>query len=257
MMALPAGKYLSPYGCVRCREAGYQGQMMPGPDRSSRRRHMRRSRTPHPIVVPILTTAVIAAGLAALGPRCSAAVRGGSDAPSAGVYTLAATGVAGQTKSDDAHAAVAPLRGIDASGFLPADRATVWKPGMIGAGGIPIRSTVCATLIPRGGGLDDRAQIQAAIKRCPAGQVVQLQAGTFLVNSGNFLLINKGITLRGAGPGRTTLAKTDGARPFQEAVSAKTSPLIIVGPSRFADDPSGVVGSTNLITDAVKGGYSV
>ena len=56
----------------------------------------------------------------------------------------------------------------------------------------------------------------------------------FIINSGNFLLINKGITLRGAGPGQTTLAKTNGAKPFQEAVSANPSPLIIVGPHRFS-----------------------
>jgi hypothetical protein len=51
--------------------------------------------------------------------------------------------------------------------------------------------------------------------------VVQLAAGAFIINSGNFLLINKGITLRGAGPDQTTLAKTNGAKPFQEAVSAR------------------------------------
>ena len=87
------------------------------------------------------------------------------------------------------------------TGVLPADRATTWNPGMMGVGGIPVRSTVCFTLTPRGGALDDTAQIQAAINACPAGQVVQLAAGTFIINSGNFLLINKGITLRGAGPG--------------------------------------------------------
>ena len=104
---------------------------------------------------------------------------------------------------------------IDPSGVLPADRATAWNPGMMGVGGIPVRSTVCFTLTPRGGALDDTAQIQAAINACPAGQVVQLAAGTFIINSGNFLLINKGITLRGAGAGLTTLAKTNGAKPFR------------------------------------------
>ena len=49
-------------------------------------------------------------------------------------------------------------------------------------------------------------------------------------------MINKGITLRGAGPGKTTLAKTNGAKPFQSAVSAKPSPLIVVGPSLFSVD---------------------
>jgi hypothetical protein len=77
--------------------------------------------------------------------------------------------------------------------FLPADRATAWNPGLIEVGGILVRSTICSTPTPRGGALDDTAQIQAAINTCPAGQVVQLAAGTFIVNSGNFLPINKGI----------------------------------------------------------------
>jgi hypothetical protein len=157
-------------------------------------------------------------------------------------------------KSGSAHATVPPPGSIGTSDLLPADRATAWNPGMMGVGGIPVRSTVCSTLTPRGVALDDTARIQAAINACPAGQVVQLTAGTFIINSGNFLLINKGITLRGAGPGQTTLAKTDGAKPFQEAVSAKPSPLIIVGPSRWS---GGVVGSANLTADAVKGAYVV
>jgi hypothetical protein len=145
----------------------------------------------------------------------------------------------GRTTAASSEAAMAsPSASIDPSAFLPPDRATTWSPGMIGAGGIPVRSTVCATLTPRGGGLDDTAGIQAAINRCRAGQVVQLTAGTFLVNSGNYLLVNKGITLRGAGPGRTTLAKTNGAKPFQPAVSANPSPLIIVGPSRYSTSAS-------------------
>jgi hypothetical protein len=172
-----------------------------------------------------------------------------------GTYTIAATSVADPNKSGSAHAVVSPPGSIDPSAFLPADRATAWNPGMMGVGGIPVRSTVCSTLTPRGGALDDTARIQAAINACPAGQVVQLAAGTFIINSGNFLLINKGITLRGAGPGQTTLAKTNGAKPFpQETVSANPSPLIIVGPARWS---GGVVGSTDLTADAVKGVYAV
>lgn len=125
---------------------------------------------------------------------------------------------------------------------------------MMAVGGIPVRSTVFSTLNPRGGGVDDTDQIQAAINACPAGQVVQLSSGTFIVNSGNYILINKGITLRGVGPGRTILAKTNGAKPYQEAVSAMPSPLIIVGPSRWS---SGEGGPANLTADAVKGAYSV
>jgi hypothetical protein len=167
---------------------------------------------------------------------------------------IAATNVADLTKSGSDDAAVSPPGSIDPNAFLPADRATTWNPGMMGAGGIPVRSKVCATLNSRGGALDDTAQIQVAMNACPAGQVVQLAAGTFIINSGNFLLINKGITLRGAGPGQTTLAKTNGAKPFQAAVSAKPSPLIIVGPSRWNNS---VVGSTDLTADADKDAYSV
>jgi hypothetical protein len=155
--------------------------------------------------------------------------------------------------------AVSPSSSIDPSAFLPADRATTWNPGMMGAGGIPARSTICATLTPRGEGLDDTVRIQTAINACPLGEVVQLAPGTFIINNGSFLLINRGITLRGAGPDQTTLQKTDGAKPFQEAVSPKPSPLIIVGPSRWSTtrDVSGVVGSTALSADAIKGANAV
>lgn len=153
--------------------------------------------------------------------------------------------------------AAAPAR-VNSRVVLPADRATTWNPGLVGVGGIPTRSTVCSTLTPRGGELDDKAQIQAAINACPVGQVVQLTAGTFIINSG-FLLINKGITLKGAGPSQTTLAKTNGARAFEEAVGPNPSPLIIVGPSQYATttETTGVVGSTNLTKDAAAGTYTV
>jgi hypothetical protein len=165
------------------------------------------------------------------------------------------TSVADAAKSQSADAVVSPPPGrIDPSSILPADRATTWNPGMMGAGGIPVRSKVCSTLTPRGEGLDDTAQIQVAINKCPAGQVLQLAAGTFIINDGNYLLINKGITLRGAGPDQTTLAKTDGAKPFTAAVGAKPSPLIIVGTSRWNNN---VFRSIGLTADAAKGAYTV
>ena len=102
--------------------------------------------------------------------------------------------------------------------LLPADRATRWQPGMMGAGGIPARSTICATINPGSGAADDTARIQAAINVCPAGEVVQLSAGTFLINDGHYLRLNKGITLRGAGPGKTTWP-----RPTAPSRSSRTS----------------------------------
>ena len=169
------------------------------------------TRTPHQPSVNIFATLLIAAiGFAVGGSGRSAAA--GSEAE-----------------------AVPATASIDPSAFLPADRATTWNPGMMGVGGIPVRSTVCAKLSPRGGELDDTAQIQAAINRCPAGQVVQLEAGTFIINGGNFLLINKGITLRGAGPGRTTLAKTNGAKPFHERRQRQAFATDYGGPFQIFD----------------------
>jgi hypothetical protein len=94
------------------------------------------------------------------------------------------------------------------------DRITTWDPGILaddqlglplGADRLPQRTTVCATLAPG----DD---IQAAIGRCPEGQVVQLGAGTFTVSS--TITLQKGVVLRGAGsegsPTGTTIVKSGG-----------------------------------------------
>lgn len=148
---------------------------------------------------------------------------------------------------------------LDSMEILPSDRATTWQPGLRAEGGIPIRKTICATLSPRGGTLDDAAAIQGAINACPVGQVVQLAAGRFLINGGNFLLLNKAITLRGSGPGRTMLEKQDGAKPFNDAVGAKPSPLVVVGPALFSStsDTVNAVRSANLRNDAIKGDKTV
>jgi hypothetical protein len=178
--------------------------------------------------------------------------------PTTDAYGPFAEAAANAVEAGIDHRPVQPFGSTNLGTFLPAERATTWNPGMRGVGGIPARSTICSTLSPRGGALDDTARIQAAINACPSGQVVQLTAGNFIINSGNFLLIDKGITLRGAGPDQTTLAKTDGARPFPlQRQSARPSPLIVVGPARYADDNSGTVQSTNLAADAIKGENAV
>ena len=106
--------------------------------------------------------------------------------------------------------------------MFPADRVTTWHPGV--PGGVPARSKVCATLSAArygNGVVDATVDIQAAIESCPTGQVVLLSAGTFTINSGNIIMIDKGVTLRGAGAGQTTLQKTDGAKPGVEATGSK------------------------------------
>jgi hypothetical protein len=145
---------------------------------------------------------------------------------------------------------------------IPPERNFPWNPGMTSKGGIPNRTTVCAT-VPVGG------NIQAALDSCPAGQVVQLSAGTYAVN--NYLLIHSGITLRGAGAGQTILTKTNGARPRTSTVVPGTNgiltpvdpgsysydaqPIVVIGPSRWPGPD--VSGSQNLTADFVQGSRSV
>jgi hypothetical protein len=96
-----------------------------------------------------------------------------------------------------------PPGGDPTVGLLPSDRDAYanWSmAGMLSVGGIPNRTTVCATVNPRGGGQDDFNNIQNAINSCPAGQVVQLGAGTFTVHIADLpIQVSTGITLRGTG----------------------------------------------------------
>ena len=167
-----------------------------------------------------------------------------------------------------AQLATAPPPPAPSGSLLPADRMAAWNPGMMSVGGIPNRTTIYKTLSPSGG--DDSAAIQAALNSAPAGQVVMLNPGTFVVN--NLLLIHSPITLRGSGAGVTTLVKTNGAKPRTSAVVSGTKgilvpvdpgsygydaqPIIIVGPSRWNNGPDSTA-SQSLTADADQGSYSV
>ena len=88
------------------------------------------------------------------------------------------------------------------SGVLPSydDAYANWKnAGLLSVGGIPHRTTVCATVNPKGGGADDLTDIQNAINNCPAGEVVQLGAGTFTISMSEYINLSRSITLRGSG----------------------------------------------------------
>jgi len=141
-----------------------------------------------------------------------------------------------------------PPGSTDPGAFLSPQRATAWVPGLLSAGGVPTRTTACASLAPSGG--DDTAAINDAIAGCPAGQVVRLGAGTFTIDSG-FILLDKGITLRGAGPAATVLQRTNGATDCGGGGAAM--PIVVVGPSRWAVDGAGY----DLAADAAQGATSV
>src|SRR3989475_12627466 len=86
------------------------------------------------------------------------------------------------------------------SGIIDPSRAIDWSNVGI-PGGIPNRTTVCATLNPGA----TSAQINSAIASCPAGQVAFLTAGTYNISGGITFNGQSNVTLRGAGPDKTFL----------------------------------------------------
>ena len=127
---------------------------------------------------------------------------------------------------------------------IPADRLTIWQPGLNAVGGIIHRTVVCATVSADayGNGARNAAPgIQAAINGCPEGQVVQLTAGEFRIDERVF--VNKPVTLRGRGPALTRLKMPPG----------KTENLITIGAVQWST-PSRTV---DLAMDGVKGSRSV
>lgn len=92
------------------------------------------------------------------------------------------------------------------SDVLDPSRAINWSNVGV-SGGIPARTTICATLKP---GVT-AAQITSAIQSCPANQVVFLAAGTYNLTTGGIDFTGKSnVTLRGAGPDQTFLKFSSG-----------------------------------------------
>jgi len=83
--------------------------------------------------------------------------------------------------------------------IIPADRRIDWSHAGI-PGGIPSRTTMCATLAAGATATD----INDAIEACDNG-VVMLAAGTYDLGSEQILVQRSNVTLRGAGPGLTIL----------------------------------------------------
>ena len=86
--------------------------------------------------------------------------------------------------------------------ILSSDRRITWDPGV--RSGIPTRTTIYTTLSSSA----TAASIQSALNACPSNQVVQLAAGTFNISS--TITIPSGVTLRGAGIGKTILKGSGG-----------------------------------------------
>ena len=136
--------------------------------------------------------------------------------------------------------------------LIPADHLSVWNPGILSDAqlglplnattGLPMRTTVCATLSPLGAGKNDLTQIQNAINNCPAGQVVALSAGKFSISG--TISLTKSVVLRGAG-------STSGGTVI--AMTASTGSVIQIGSSNDGACYSGSYGASyNLTATAAK-----
>ena len=130
------------------------------------------------------------------------------------------------------------------NGIIPADRVTPWRPGI--PGGIPARTTSCATLdaATYGNGAQDAGPaIQKAIDGCPADQVVTLGPGTFKTSV--TLNLTKSVVLRGAG-------STAGGHPATTINRSPAGVVIQIGrvsSTSTADAGTGV----DLTADAANG----
>jgi len=91
--------------------------------------------------------------------------------------------------------------------IIPDNRRIVWDSGI--PGGVPLRTTIFANVrnppfAAKGDGMaDDTDAIQRALDTCPSNQVVYVPTGVYKIT--RQLKVTGGITLRGAGPARTTL----------------------------------------------------
>ena len=119
-------------------------------------------------------------------------------------------------------------------------------------GGVPRRTTSCATLNP-GATVD---QINTAIATCPSGQVVYLNAGTYNLASGIDFDNHSGVSLRGAGPDQTKLvfSKSVNCSGMGGNVCIRNSKNDINwggGPSNLANWTAGYAkGTTQLTLDS-------
>jgi hypothetical protein len=111
--------------------------------------------------------------------------------------------------------------------IIAANRSIDWSQAGI-PGGIPDRTTICATLSPGA----TAAQINAAIAACNNG-VVYLNAGTYNLSTGITFAGRDNVTLRGASPTRTIIkvASPDGCSGYYANICVEGSSIGTPPPS--------------------------
>ena len=144
------------------------------------------------------------------------------------------------------------------SGILSSSRAIDWSAAGV-VGGIPNRTTVCATLNPGA----SASQINSAISSCSNGQVVKLNAGTYNLSGGIDFAGKSGVTLRGAGANQTFLKFSSQTGCFGQwsAVCISGNDLGYYGadsgPAHIANWTAGYSKGTTTITLSATTGLSV
>jgi len=190
-------------------------------------------------------------------------------------YAVAATNSAGTSATSAVQSATPSVPSNSSTYALPTNRAALWQPGVSYAptsgiyapahpptgwtGGIPARTTICATLSPSGG--DDTNKINAALAACPANQTVLLTLGKFIISGNGIQITNSYVTLRGSGPGpgmsgalntfpsasaATLLVKSDG--------NSNSNPVVTIGTITFLNT---MWQTAAFASDATQGANSV
>lgn len=144
------------------------------------------------------------------------------------------------------------------SGIIDPSRATDWSLTGI-PGGIPNRTTVCATINASSygnGSSDATSAIQTALNGCASGQVVSLSAGTFRISN---LSVPSNVTLRGQGADQTKLSAQGsgsavialGSSPWPSAGGSSITAGATAGSTSISlSSASGVtVGSYLMVTE--------
>jgi hypothetical protein len=138
------------------------------------------------------------------------------------------------------------------SGIIDSTRATDWSTAGI-PGGIPVRTTNCATLAAStyaNGSSDATSAIQSALNGCASGQVVSLGAGTFLLKG--TLTIPANVSLRGAGATQTILSSHSSTG--SAVISLGATPGSAPSTSNDVSIVSGTAaGSTSIVVNKAAG----
>lgn len=138
------------------------------------------------------------------------------------------------------------------TGIIAPSRAIDWSQAGV-PGGIPVRTTICASIAPEGSASAPVAptDINAAIASCAAGGVVYLDAGSYYLSSGIDFAGKSDVTLRGAGADQTILyfSGLTGCQGWWSGVCIDNSNFSYAGqPENVANWTGGFAAGTTQIT---------